>query len=206
MIWAKPTKQIITLAAGLAWGIEPGIIYQQKEDGRFDPWEWSPGNVLACELLPDGRRIAFDALMAGCGDLRGMPLAARLDHRNRMASIAGVPIVAATTGRGGAFLRDGLAAGWEGVCRKSLSATWYDAMEVCKKSVTLVCRVTSTGGTQSVGIADPVTGQDRGAVTLRGGKCDRVRVGSLIRLEAMEIHPSGKLRQPTLCTNWLVQY
>ena len=205
MIWTKPTKQIVTLAAGLAWGIEPGIIYQRKEDGRFDPWEWSPGNVLACELLPDGRRIAFDALMCEGKELIGNPLYARLWHRNHMARIAGVPIIT-TAGNGGQTLRYGLAAGWEGVCRKSLAATWYDAMEVCKKSVTLVCRVTSMGGTQSVGIADPVTGQDRGAVTLRGGRCDRVRVGSLIRLEAMEVHPSGKLRQPTLCADWLVSF
>ena len=53
-------------------------------------------------------------------------------------------------------------------------------------------------------------GQARGAVALRGGKCDQIRVGSLIKVEGFGLHPSGLIREPRPCkdtpTSWLIQF
>jgi hypothetical protein len=75
------------------------------------------------------------------------------------------------------------------------------------RQLTYRCRVISTGATQSVGIADAETGADRGHVTLRGGKCDRVRVGSAIKVEGMGLTAAGRIREPR-CTEkvWLVKF
>ncbi len=45
-----------------------------------------------------------------------------------------------------------------------------------------------------------------GRVTLRGGKCDQVRIGSLIRVEGMNLTAAGKIRQPAPAREWLVQF
>jgi hypothetical protein len=57
-----------------------------------------------------------------------------------------------------------------------------------------------------VGICDDATGADRGKVTLRGGKCDQVRIGSIIRVEGMGLTSVGKIRQPQPCREWIVKY
>jgi hypothetical protein len=61
-----------------------------------------------------------------------------------------------------------------------------------------------------VEVADAATGERRGKVTLRGGKIDRVRVGSIIKIEGLELHASGVIRDPRPCmdteTSWLVKF
>lgn len=96
-------------------------------------------------------------------------------------------------------------AGAEGVCAHDLIAPW-GAMLCYKARDIFECVVTATGRTQSVQVACARTGQARGSVTLRGGKCDRVRVGSVIRVEGMAITDDGKIRQPVACSEWLVRY
>ena len=50
----------------------------------------------------------------------------------------------------------------------------------------------------------------RGAVALRGGKCDQVRVGSIIKVEGMGLTAAGMIREPRVCrdtaTSWLVKF
>lgn len=99
-----------------------------------------------------------------------------------------------------------IARGGEGVCWQDWAAP-YGEMQVIKAASIYVCRVRqAAAGTQSVFIVDAVTGEDRGKVALRGGKCDQVRAGSIIRVEAMGTTNSGKLRQAVCCREWLVNY
>ena len=97
------------------------------------------------------------------------------------------------------------ASGAEGVCAHAWAAPWGEMLAV-KQGGVWTCRVTSVGNTQSVGIADSETGQDRGRVKLGGGKVDRVRVGSIIRVEGMGLTDAGKIRQSVACREWLVRY
>lgn len=98
-----------------------------------------------------------------------------------------------------------LAAGAEGVCAHDWGEPWGN-MACVKVNTIYTCRVSSVGNAQSVGIVDAETGQDRGNVALRGGKCDRVRAGSIIRVDAMGETDAGKLRQAVPCREWLVQF
>lgn len=93
----------------------------------------------------------------------------------------------------------------EGYVAHALDAPWGNML--CHKQASIyVCRVTSTGASQSVGICDAETGVDRGRLMLGGGACDRVRVGSIVRCEAMSEHEGGKLRQATKCREFLVKF
>lgn len=96
-----------------------------------------------------------------------------------------------------------MAGGAEGVCAHAWGDAWGSML--CHKAGGIwTCRVTRIGNTQSVGIADAETGAARGNVKLGGGKCDRVRVGSVIRVEGMGLTDKGLIRQPVLCREWLV--
>jgi predicted DNA-binding WGR domain protein len=103
------------------------------------------------------------------------------------------------------------AAGGEGCVAHPWGGVWPD-MLACKVNGIYLCRVVETGATQSVRLCDAVTGQDRGSCKMGGGKCDQVRArsancdGSVIRVESMGLTESGKLRQPVLASEWLVQF
>ena len=98
-----------------------------------------------------------------------------------------------------------MASGAEGIVAMDWTQPW-GTMFAHKVESIYLCRVNRIGGTQSVGIEDAETKQDRGRVKLGGGKCDQVRVGSIIRVEAMGETDSGKLRQPVPCREWLLQF
>lgn len=93
----------------------------------------------------------------------------------------------------------------EGVCAHDLGGIWGEMLCV-KVAEIFTCRITATGGTQSVQIADAVTGEMRGNVKLGGGAVDQVRIGSTIRIEGMGLTDAGKIRQPVKCREWLVNY
>ena len=115
----------------------------------------------------------------------------------------------ADNGHAGRFLERIIARGGEGVVRKSLNATYFDTMTACKRLETWICRVTGIGPGQSVTICDHVTGEARGRVALRGGKIDRVRVGSVVKIEGLGLFPSGLIRDGRPCrdseTSWLIK-
>lgn len=96
-----------------------------------------------------------------------------------------------------------VADGAEGVVAHKWDSPWGN-MLCCKQGWLGVCRVFGlVPGSQSVFIVDAGTGQARGKLKV-GLK--NVRVGSLIRVEALSVHESGALREAKLCTNWLVEY
>ena len=102
------------------------------------------------------------------------------------------------------------AGGAEGVVGHAWDAPWGDMVAV-KQGGVWTCRVTSVGSTQSVGIEivqspESTVGSPAGRVKLGGGKVDRVRVGSIIRVEGMGLTDAGKIRQPVACREWLVKF
>lgn len=112
--------------------------------------------------------------------------------------------------RRGEFLEAVWARGGEGVCAFDWDAPWGE-MLACKRLETFLCAVTGfCGGTQSVNIALAGTGKPCGHVALRGGKCDRVRVGSIIKVEGFGLTAAGCIREPRPCKDtamsWLVKF
>jgi hypothetical protein len=204
---SKPTKQIVPLAVGLAW--QSGGLTQQKLDGRFARLE-TAGGVLAGEDI-HGSFTAFDCIGWQGQDARLAPLRERLAMRNELCHAGQIPIVPETTERGGEFLESILSAGGEGAVFKSWDSTYFAPMLAAKRLETWICRVAGfNGGRQSVRIADAASGQARGNLPLFGGKVDRVRVGSLVKVEGFGLHRSGLVREPRVCKDtaesWLVQF
>ena len=152
------------------------------------------------------RFVAWDCVGFEGQDVRAWALADRLAMMGEICRDHGIPMAASST-NGGELLRRVLAAGGEGVVQKLPSSTYFDTMAACKRSWIWICRVRGVvGGSQSVEIEDSVSGQFRGRVALRGGKCDQVRPGSLIRVEGMSLTDDGKIREPRACREWLVSF
>ena len=203
----KPTKQIVPLAVGLSW--TTGGVFQTKLDGKFATLA-TAGGTLAGENV-GGSFTAFDCIVWQGQDVRSLALRERLAMRNELCRSGQIPIVAETTEGGGEFLKSILNAGGEGAIFKSWDSTYFDAMTACKRLETWLCRVAGfNGGTQSVCIVDSASGQARGNLPLFGGKADRVRVGSILKIEGFGLHASGLIREARVCKDtaesWLVQF
>ena len=213
MTFPKPQKILVTPAKAALW--KPSeFLMQEKVDGEFDTREIG-GAVIAGDLL---RRksggfltlrqadildraggeafFAFDLLAMDGTDIQDY--SARRRWQLLQGGNFGYPMV--ETCAGGT-----IPAGCEGVVAKPWASP-YGQMYAVKQLLAFTCRVSSTGGTQSVGIVDVVTGQDRGRVTLSGGRCDKVRIGSLIRVCAMDLTQAGRLREPRVHDDFLIRF
>ena len=200
-----PTKVCVPLAIGLAWGND-GALYAEKLDGRFTVRN-VPRGVLVGETV-HGVFTAFDCVELDGQDLRRRGYGERYAAARELCDVFAffiVPIFA----NGGELLRTVLKRGGEGIVRKDPQSTYYDAMTACKRLETWRCRVTGfKSGTQTVQIADADSGESRGAVALRGGKVDRVQIGSIVKIEGLGLHASGLIRDPRPCCDtpdsWLI--
>jgi hypothetical protein len=204
-----PTKCIVPVETALReWNVAGGLV-QEKKDGQFAIIQVEDF-VITAEKMRDGGIWAFDLVTLAGRDMRGEPLGTRwreLIARAGTLTAFGIKIVPSAKGEvGNTFLASILAAGGEGAVRKSWLSLYWTPMEAAKRGGIWICRVASTGGTQSVGIVDAETGADRGRVALRGGKCDQVRVNSIIRVEGLNLTELGKIRQPVPARCWLVSY
>jgi bifunctional non-homologous end joining protein LigD len=105
---------------------------------------------------------------------------------------------------------DCMDSGAEGVVWRAWDAPWSAGMLCCKQLGIWPCRIIKTGGTQSVQIADAATGELRGNLKLGGGKVDRVRVGSIVKVEGLGLTNDGFIREPRPCKDtadsWLVKF
>ncbi len=203
----KPSKQIVTLAVGLSW--TTGGLIQQKLDGRFATLA-TAGGTLAGENV-GGVFTAFDCVGWQGQDVRGAALRDRRAMRNELCRAGQVAIVPEVTERGGEFLESILNAGGEGAVFKSWDSTFFMPMLAAKRLETWICRVARfNGGCQSVAIVDNASGQARGNLPLFGGRCDRVRVGSILKVEGFGLHRSGLIREGRVCkdseNSWLIQF
>ena len=178
--------------------------FEIKFDGVFTVREVT-GGILVGETVGN-RFTAFDCVERGGWDIRVHPLDLRLRARGELCHANGIDEIPSCESNGADLLERVLAAGGEGVVLKS-SGDYWQPMLAAKRSIIVTVRVTGfCGGTQSVQIADAATGQPRGKVALRGGKCEQVRIGSLVRVEGMNLTDDGKIRQPNPARQWLVQY
>lgn len=217
-----PRKQIVTLADARQWSPTDYLI-QRKYDGELSTRRM--GNAVMLGELVRAKSGAFltnddRARIDRHGSFFAALTLLELDGRNMLAESTRTrwSELCATLCReprdGDLVVADVIApeiieacmksGNFEGVCAHGWGDAW-GSMLCHKANAIYVCRVASTGGTQSVGIADAATGAARGNVKLGGGKCDRVRVGSLIRIEGMGLTDKGLIRQPVACREWLVK-
>ena len=123
----------------------------------------------------------------------------------------------------GAALARVIEQGGEGICAHGWEAPFGADFYAAKHLETFRCIVTGfVEGAQSVTISEweniehqtsnieHRTAVARGRVPLRGNKLDRVRVGSIIKVEGMGLTPAGRIREPRVCQDtpdsWLVAY
>jgi predicted DNA-binding WGR domain protein len=98
-----------------------------------------------------------------------------------------------------------MASGAEGVVAHAWGGTWADGMLCHKAESIYFCTVTAIGGTQSAEIRVEQTGATC-RVKMGGGAIDRIRVGSRVRIAGMGLTDAGKIRQPTLCREYLAKF
>jgi hypothetical protein len=204
-----PTKIIVPVETALREWNHAGGIVSEKKDGGFAVIQVEDFIITAEKVRGDGI-YAFDLVAVAGQDIRNLPLANRWGMLNdRVGTLAenGIKIVPSVSSEcGAAFLRSVLDAGGEGCVLKGWNASYFSPMLAAKRGGVWTCRVTGhVAGTQSVFIEDAETGEDRGKVTLRGGKCDQCRVDSLIRVAGMNLTSVGKIRQPQPAREWLVK-
>ena len=195
-----PSKILIPVETALVDWTGPGG-YQVKLDGVFAVREVAGGILVGEDVR--GEFTAFDCVEADGQDVRGLPMAQRLRLRDTLCHCHGIGTVRTVWSDGAGLLREVLAAGLEGVVLKSPGG-YGETMIAAKRSIVVVCRVTGIGPGQSITLRDS-DGGDLGKCPAKGGAADRLRVGSVVRVEAACYTVNGKLREPKLCRNFLVK-
>lgn len=204
----RPTVESCPLSTALAWRGDGEYLYQEKLDGQWH--EMRIGHsVVVGELMKSGEFYAFDVPMLDGQDIRLAPL------RDRFACLDRFSFKRPARGSGGEFLEHVLARGGEGVVAKPWAAGFGQGWLKAKRSQVFYVVVTgkASDGRQSVAIAHlpgpfqdmknlPVSRREKlepaGNLALRGDKFDRVRIGSILKVEAFCKNANGILREPRL--------
>jgi len=204
----KPTIESVPLADGLRWR-GGDFLYQEKSDGRHEFAEL-PGCLVNAERMKDGSLIVNDLVTFQGEDMRPKPTRSRWACLLFAAAI-GFPdnTRLCRIGDGGQFLQRLLLEGSEGLVAKPLDSAFGVGWIKCKRSQVYFARVTDLDPSRGSAIlADRDTGEPRGRVALHN-RFDRVRVGSVLKLEAFGLHRSGLLREARLDRDskdsWLVR-
>lgn len=133
----------------------------------------------------------------------------RLGFDSYLSRFSTIHLILAESVSGGEGVESLMAAGAEGVCIKPWEAPYGD-MLAAKRFLNYLVRVTGFNEGQSVTVADMATGKARGSVPLRAGKIERVRVGSLLKLNGLGLTHRGFIRDPRLDQDaegsWLVKF
>lgn len=230
-----PVKTLVPIESATLWRPDEARL-TRKYDGEFEArelggalfaGEWVRRKSGGCYTASDLARLAawgefyavFDCLAVPGQWLGNRPLQVRQAALNdRAGAFDGQRVILAETV---VDVAAALAAGAEGVCRNEWGAP-YGAMLAVKRGGIWLCRVSRLGGTQAAEIerAEQTDGETfniehstsniqwkpAGRVKLGGGKIDRVRPGSLVRIEGMGLTDGGKIREPRPCREWLVKY
>ena len=223
-ILPHPKKTLISAAEMQARIISDGGNAQRKYDCELGRLDIGGGTVLLGEKMrrksggfytaadlamfekfPQGWFAAFTVETWGGGN---MLIRSELDRQRILSSLtlpAGVIIAERVYN-----VADCMDSGAEGVVWRAWDAPWSAGMLCCKQLGIWPCRIIKTGGTQSVQIADAATGELRGNLKLGGGKVDRVRVGSIVKVEGLGLTNDGFIREPRPCKDtadsWLVKF
>ena len=187
----KPSFESVPLETGLRWRAGAGWRYEEKLDGRYHVEEL-PHATVAGELMRGGQFIAFDVLNCEGQDLRSLPLC------ERMTILDAMKLPRPAVGSGGAFLGAVLARGGEGVVAKPIGSPFGVGWLKCKRSQVYYCQVIGLDQwTGSAVLADRDSGEKRGRVALHSS-FDRVRLGSVLKIEAYGLTARGMLREARL--------
>jgi hypothetical protein len=223
----KPEKRLVSLEQARMWSPADYLI-QVKCDGEFKAchldgpmagWlfagEWvtpRSGQMLTAhheawlQQHPAGIFIAFDVLATAEWDCRNEPTKERWIRLRGAQEFFPINWFLLEVYNGPDFIDRVLAGGGEGVVAKGWQDP-YGAMLAVKRLKEYTVVVTQIDHRLSVGIAERVGGVllDRGRVNL-GMNVDKVRLDSKIRVVAMDVFDSGKLREPRVAQGeWLVE-
>jgi hypothetical protein len=226
--WSHPVKQLVPITTARQWPSQHCRL-TRKYDGEFCVREIG-GRTLLGELVKyksggfftaEDRRIldahgelfaAWDCVAIDGQSIANQPLSMRdAVLESFRAVIWDNWIIAA------AIITDVdavLASGAEGVVRNEWHAP-YGKITVCKRGEIYLCQVVCRpGSSQSVPvqIISAESGSNDGIVQgkitfvpMRGGKCDQVKQGSLVRIEGLGLTDDGRIREPNTASNWLVK-
>ena len=196
----KPRIESVPLAAGLRWraGNSSGFLYQEKSDGRHEFADIA-GAVVNAERMASGDLVVNDLVSIDGQDLRREPMRIRWAELVRWSAFFARGTRLCRTGPGGEFLEYLLRDGGEGVVAKPLAAPFGVNWHKCKRcqafQVVIIALDHARG---SVALADPRTMQPRGRLSLRGGKFERVRLGSVLKVEVYGLAARGLFREARL--------
>lgn len=219
----KPAPQQIPLAEALRWRGGGRYRFEEKLDGRFALREFE-GARIAGELMPNGEFYAFDILQSAGVPCAQLPLSERLSLLDNFLILhSSFRLRRPAHGSGGEFLEHILAAGGEGIVAKPLDTPYGCGWLKAKREETFYVRVLAAPGCcQSVPFEEtdesiaarlqtnPLAKMASGRCPLFGGKAERVRAGSLLKLTGYGVTARGKIREPRpdrdTPASWLVQY
>ena len=229
MTYRKPSKIIVPLEQAKLW-TDTDYLIQVKYDGEFQTRSMcvkGTSAVVAGEFVtaksggflpvthrnllaknPGGFFVPFDLLELGGTDFTKEKT--RFRWNALLQYLAGCNVHHfVDTIPNGKFIEGGFIHGCEGFVAKRWDAP-YGEMLCVKQLQTYNCVVTKIGGTQAVEISEAFSNTPRGRVMLSGGKVEKVRVGSVLKVEAMGLTDAGKFREPRVCrdseTSWLIAY
>jgi hypothetical protein len=213
LILHKPAIAALTLADGLRrdWR---GCLVQEKSDGCHE-FLAHGGCVFNAERMPDGSRVVNDLIVASGQDIRRESTSARWRWLNELARQGALPARTrlSRAGSGAEFIE--AEAGRNGpadiaVC-KPLSAPfgveWFK-IKFAVPHLVIVSALNHAPG--SVELVDTQSGAARGRLPLRGGKFERVRIGSVLKVVSAGLTSRGMLREARpdadTPTSWLVKF
>jgi ATP-dependent DNA ligase len=182
--------------------------WQIKSDGRHEFWQHR-GGIFNAERMRDKSLVVNDVVFLHGEDCTGLFLKDRWQHLIRFPFPSGVTLCRLIKNEDD--LQGEIERGSEGAVLKPWDSQFGCGWIKLKRSENFIVKVTTlNGGKNSAQIADSVTGENRGSIPLRGGKVDRVRVGSILKVNAFGAHPSGLLREAKPDddseNSWLISY
>jgi len=213
LILHKPAIAPLTLADGLRRNFR-GWLVQEKSDGQHE-FLTHGGSVFNAEQMPDGSRVVNDLIVASGQDVRRDSTAARWCWLNEIARAGALPAKARLSRAGFGVEMIEAEAGRNGaadivVCKPlaaPFGANWFK-VKFAVPSLVVVTALDHARG--SVTLADAQTGDGRGKLPLRGGKFERVRIGSVLKVVSAGLTARGMLREARPDTDtpasWLVKF
>ncbi len=209
----KPAFVALTLADGLRrdWR---GCLVQEKSDGCHE-FLVHDGSVFNAERMPDGWRVVNDLIVAGGQDIQRESTAARWRWLNELARQGALPTRSrlSRAGSGAEFIE--AEAGRNGpadivVCKPLAAPFGVDWFKIKFAVPSLVVVTALDYAHGSVAMVDAQTGAGRGKLPLRGGRFERVRAGSILKVVSAGITARGMLREARPDTDapesWLVKF
>ncbi len=220
----KPRKRIVSIAEALKWKPSGNFVYQLKKDGRFFPQEFGEFGIIT-EKMKSGILWAHTLYRIGGDDLSNTPLCDTMPVLRKIVPHLALKypmlklIPEFSGGEGVEML---FSQKEEGGCAKCLDFP-YGEMHVVKRSQVFYTRIIALGefvssvemellpDLNAETLAQPIGSlQNCGKMPLRSTKYDRVRRGSVLKVEAYSQNESGKLREATPCKDtedsWLWRY